>query len=109
MCWRVSRLMTPPAPSVSSSGWGATTMTRAARGSVSVGRPVAVVALWRSANSTRLNRPSMVPPPRTPPVDSDPIPLEQIARNHQTLDLVRALADDHERRVPIVALDAELL
>src|SRR5262249_10290556 len=40
---------------------------------------------------------------------SDPVALEEVARDHETLDLVRTLADDHERGIAIVPLDAELL
>src|SRR5579883_2502037 len=39
----------------------------------------------------------------------DPVALQQPAGDHEPLDLVGALADDHERRVAVVALDAELL
>src|SRR4051794_27553935 len=33
---------------------------------------------------------------------------EQPSRDHESLDLVRTLTDDHERRVAVVALDGEL-
>src|SRR5438067_12001787 len=36
------------------------------------------------------------------------VPLQQAPRDHEALDLVRALADDHQRSVPVVALDGEL-
>src|SRR5262245_49820360 len=40
---------------------------------------------------------------------SDLVPLNEAARDHQALDLVGALADDHERCVTIVAFDREFL
>src|SRR5205085_12566652 len=36
-------------------------------------------------------------------------PREQPAGDHDPLDLVRALTDDHQRRVAVVTLDGELL
>src|SRR5436190_18899070 len=36
------------------------------------------------------------------------ITLQQTSRDHKALDLVRPFADDHERRVAVVALDGEL-
>src|SRR5881296_1249454 len=42
-------------------------------------------------------------------VRSDLVALDKASRDHQTLDLVGAFADDHEGRVAVVALDGELL
>ena len=39
---------------------------------------------------------------------SDRVALEEAAGDHEALDLVGALADDHQRRVAVVALDREL-
>src|SRR4051812_22353196 len=36
------------------------------------------------------------------------VTIEKTARDHQTLDLVCAFADDHQRRIAVVALDREL-
>src|SRR5215467_6562774 len=39
---------------------------------------------------------------------SEPVAFEEAAGDHEPLDLVRALPDDHQRRVAVVALDREL-
>ena len=121
--------MRPPTATVSSSGCGAKTMTRAlaragraarrraarrrrARdGRGSIARHAAASATPAHAASTAQSTAT-----RSPPV----LTLRRAARqtlyrctrfrgDHKPLDLVGALADDHERGVAVVALDAELL
>src|SRR5438105_2647800 len=139
---RDRRAMSPPTPIVSSSGWGAKTMTRGRAGSASgatagsvraavraggavfaataVGAgatrwtttavPTASPANAASAARLRIRPPTSglkFPPPT--PGGSDLVALHEAAGDHKPLDLVRALADDHEGRVAVVALDAELL
>src|SRR5205814_2105478 len=58
--------------------------------------------------------PATAASPRRPPRRAFPragslcVPLEQAAGDDETLDLVGALADDHQRRVAVVALDGQL-
>ena len=44
---------------------------------------------------------------RQQPADPLAVTLQELARDQRALDLVGALADDHQRRVAVVALDVE--
>src|SRR3989442_1502506 len=122
------RVMSPPAASDSSSGCGAKTSTRGCAGSVSgwtagtfgpgggagsggggtagtfgTGGTPARTQSGRSSATTRSDEAA------ARRARSYLVALDKASRDHQPLDLVGALADDHERRIAVVALDGEFL
>jgi len=58
------------------------------------------------ASST--SNPSALHSPYTEsPTHLYPVPLQQLASDHQALDLAGSLANKHERRVPVIAFHVE--
>src|SRR5438552_18782653 len=98
------RVMSPPAASDSSSGCGAKTSTRGCAGSVSgwtagtfgTGGTPARTQSGRSSATTRSDEAA------ARRARSDLVALDKASRDHQPLDLVGALADDHERRIAVI-------
>src|SRR5213080_1339242 len=104
--------MSPPAASASSSGWGAKKSTRGWGGSVRVG--TGGPALGSGGTTARTGSGAASASRRRTEAArrrarSDLVALDKASRDHQTLDLVGTLADDHEGRLAVVALDGELL
>src|SRR5262245_60825411 len=125
------RCSKPPTAIVSSSGWGAKTTTRAVgdnrRASTGCEEPTdASAAVHQVATRSATTIDFIIPPTGRRPhatalttshslcqiqkqSTSDLVALHQPPRDDEALDLVGSLTDDHERRIPVVALDRELL